>query len=154
MDSYNESNKSQEVLMNGSNKTQKTLARVLAISLASLILAISLSSCSLFLLKDTVSSIISGDDIRIETTAGTTTPAVTTANGSPSNDIQIIEPGLLELNEDPNVTDNRTEFTKTVERVAKCVVEIETESASYGHIGQYIQTGAGSGVIISHSSDQ
>ena len=139
--------------MNGSNKTQKTLARVLAISLASLILAISLSSCSLFLLKDTVSSIIGGD-IQIETTAGTTTPAVTTANGSPSNDIQIIEPGLLELNEDPNVTDNRTEFTKTVERVAKCVVEIETESASYGHIGQYIQTGAGSGVIISHSSDK
>lgn len=139
--------------MNGSNKTQKTLARVLAISLASLILAISLSSCSLFLLKDTVSSIIGGD-IQMETTTVATDPSVTTANGSPSNDIQIIEPGLLELNEDPNVTDNRTEFTKTVERVAKCVVEIETESASYGHIGQYVQTGAGSGVIISHNTDK
>ena len=139
--------------MNGSNKTKKTLARVLAVSLASFILAISLSSCSLFLLKDTVSSIIGGD-IQMETTTVATDPSVTTANGSPSNDIQIIEPGSLELNEDPNVTDNRTEFTKTVERVAKCVVEIETESASYGHIGQYIQTGAGSGVIISHSSDK
>ena len=139
--------------MNGSNKTQKTLARVLAISLASFILAISLSSCSLFLLKDTVSSIIGGD-IQMETTTVATDPSVTTANGSPSNDIQIIEPGSLELNEDPNVTDNRTEFTKTVERVAKCVVEIETESASYGHIGQYVQTGAGSGVIISHNTDK
>ena len=139
--------------MNGSNKTKKTLARVLAVSLASFILAISLSSCSLFLLKDTVSSIIGGD-IQMETTTVATDPSVTTANGSPSNDIQIIEPGLLELNEDPNVTDNRTEFTKTVERVAKCVVEIETESASYGHIGQYVQTGAGSGVIISHNTDK
>ena len=139
--------------MNGSNKTKKTLARVLAVSLASFILAISLSSCSLFLLKDTVSSIIGGD-IQMETTTVATDPSVTTANGSPSNDIQIIEPGSLELNEDPNVTDNRTEFTKTVERVAKCVVEIETESASYGHIGQYVQTGAGSGVIISHNTDK
>ncbi len=141
--------------MNNSTKTRKNIARTLSVSLVSLLLVLSLSGCSLFFLSDTIGSIIGNDgDIKIETTTGGPVTAVTTANGSPNDDIQIIEPGSLDLKEDPTVTDNQTDFTRTVERVAKSVVEIETESASYGHIGQYVQTGAGSGVIISHSSDK
>lgn len=52
-------------------------------------------------------------------------------------------------------TPSSTDFTETVENVKKCVVEINTETVIYQQFyGNYIQSGAGSGVIIGTSEDK
>lgn len=63
--------------------------------------------------------------------------------------------GDISINESATVTNNETAFTKTIAKAAKSVVEINTETASYSQwSGQYIITGAGSGVIIAHNEDR
>ncbi len=136
-------------------KHNNKLIKALAVGSAALLLALSLSGCSLLGL--TTSSIIGGtygDDIRIETPDPNNTGGTNAAGNTVGGDIQIIEPGVLEIKDDPKITDNQTEFTKTVARASLSVVEIETETASYGWGGQYIQQGAGSGVIIAHNEEK
>ncbi len=137
------------------NKIKASKSRVAALLLAVLLLTASLTSCGL--LSGTVSlggleAGTYGSDIKLNPTNTTSDDGST--SGSEPNDIQIIEPGLLDIYEDPTVTDNKTEFTEIVARAEKSVVEIETESTASSWAGQYIQQGAGSGVIIAHNNDR
>ena len=60
--------------------------------------------------------------------------------------------GDLSLDISDTATSNATSFTEVVARTEKSVVEINTETVTYSQwSGQYIVTGAGSGVIISKS---
>ena len=59
-------------------------------------------------------------------------------------------PGDVSINESPDNSEMKSEFTDIVARTLKSVVEIKTERVEYSQWnGQYIVTGAGSGVIIS-----
>lgn len=59
-------------------------------------------------------------------------------------------PGDVSINESPDNSEMKTEFTDIVAKTLKSVVEIKTESVQYSQwTGQAIVTGAGSGVIIS-----
>ncbi len=141
-------------MKNSFDNRKKAVKRISALA-AVLLLAVStlsLSSCALIGLTASVGEIIGGtygEDIKLNQTPVQTEPAVTTYDN-----IQILDPGLLDIYNDPTVRDNQTDFTETVASVEKSVVEIETESASYGWSGQYIQQGAGSGVIIAHNDDR
>ncbi len=63
--------------------------------------------------------------------------------------------GNVVIYKSSNDTPSATDFTETVEKVKKSVVEINTETVIYQQFyGNYIQSGAGSGVIIGTSEDK
>lgn len=125
-----------------------------------LISAVLLSSCSLGILTGRrIDGIVHGTyDYNIKLPQGENNNPSTSQTGEISEGTNtstgIVGIGSLNISENPIITENRTEFTNTVERVSRSVVEINTETASYSWGGQYIQKGAGSGVIISHNSDK
>lgn len=76
--------------------------------------------------------------------AGGTTGGTGTAAVGPNNSV-----GNIIVYKSNTASPAETEFTETVARVEKSVVEINTETVIYQkYYGNYIQSGAGSGVII------
>ncbi len=139
------------------NKKNKKVSRVAALTLAVFLLSASLSSCGLLSLAASPSVGIEAtlsSDIKLNPGNEGAPTDESMADGTTVDDIQIIEPGLLDIYEDPTVTDNKNAFTETVEKAERCVVEIETETTASSWAGQYIQQGAGSGVIIAHNDER
>ncbi len=147
-------------------RKEQTKLRIATLSLAALLIMTSLTSCGFFDSSNDSNKVINGaygSDIKLNPSIDNSTNTNGTSNdqstdGSSADttfgDIQIIDPGVLEIYEDQKVTDNNTEFTETVALAEKSVVEIETESTASSWTGQYIQQGAGSGVIIAHNVER
>ncbi len=142
------------------NKKLGSSRRIAAISLSVLLLisSLSLSSCGFLFGYRSTGDIVRGTyGSEIKLTPGGNNDSSTdesNASDTASDPIHIIEPGVLDIHENPTVTDNKTAFTDIVAEAEKCVVEIETESTVNSWTGQYIQPGAGSGVIVAHDPDR
>ena len=89
------------------------------------------------------------NDLNGDIQMGDTTAVADGSNGdSTSAPNEVI--GNISINESNNSESMPTEFTAIVARTLNSVVEIRTESVEYSQWnGQYVVTGAGSGVIIS-----
>jgi len=136
----------------GKIKTNKNFTAVI-LTVAVIMVALSFTGCGLLFNNALGNSGVFEDqdhkytDIQLQDSQGSTSDTVASApemsDSSPT----------LDINEGQYVSSNVTDFTNVVTMTEKSVVEINTETVTYSKwSGQYIVTGAGSGVIISQDS--
>ena len=89
-------------------------------------------------------------DINGDIHLGNNDPEIEETSKAPTTQSPTDVIGDININESNDTSSMDTEFTNVVARTLESVVEINTESVEYSQwSGQYIVTGAGSGVIIS-----